>query len=164
MPLLSATAIGALLGLGTQMYSNALRKLPYMRRKTFLFSLTFCLFLGNFNFTHSLLLSLVQIHGSTCWEWGWALCLCTSFSSGRHRSSMTSTRCLKRPRPLTKDVTQVYIYLHHFSCFPIFSTQGLSVFLVLLFRYVSLLFSILLCCFLLLVLCFLNNICVCCLP
>ncbi|KAK2437770.1 hypothetical protein P8452_38877 [Trifolium repens] len=28
---LSATAIGALLGLGTQMYSNALRKLPYMR-------------------------------------------------------------------------------------------------------------------------------------
>ncbi|XP_073037940.1 uncharacterized protein [Primulina huaijiensis] len=30
MPL-SATAIGALLGLGTQMYSNALRKLPYMR-------------------------------------------------------------------------------------------------------------------------------------
>lgn len=24
--------IGALLGLGTQMYSNALRKLPYMRR------------------------------------------------------------------------------------------------------------------------------------
>ncbi|KZV24314.1 hypothetical protein F511_01796 [Dorcoceras hygrometricum] len=30
MPL-SATAVGALLGLGTQMYSNALRKLPYMR-------------------------------------------------------------------------------------------------------------------------------------
>ncbi|KAL1328395.1 hypothetical protein HN51_038260 [Arachis hypogaea] len=30
MPL-SSTAIGALLGLGTQMYSNALRKLPYMR-------------------------------------------------------------------------------------------------------------------------------------
>ncbi|MFQ6636244.1 hypothetical protein Gotur_013896 [Gossypium turneri] len=28
----SATVIGALLGLGTQMYSNALRKLPYMRR------------------------------------------------------------------------------------------------------------------------------------
>ncbi|KAF9686060.1 hypothetical protein SADUNF_Sadunf03G0119100 [Salix dunnii] len=28
---LSATVIGALLGLGTQMYSNALRKLPYMR-------------------------------------------------------------------------------------------------------------------------------------
>ncbi|XP_004504631.1 uncharacterized protein [Cicer arietinum] len=28
---LSATTIGALLGLGTQMYSNALRKLPYMR-------------------------------------------------------------------------------------------------------------------------------------
>ncbi|KAD7478258.1 hypothetical protein R6Q59_007707 [Mikania micrantha] len=27
----SATLIGALLGLGTQMYSNALRKLPYMR-------------------------------------------------------------------------------------------------------------------------------------
>ena len=26
------TIIGALLGLGTQMYSNALRKLPYMRR------------------------------------------------------------------------------------------------------------------------------------
>ena len=26
--------IGALLGLGTQMYSNALRKLPYMRRKS----------------------------------------------------------------------------------------------------------------------------------
>lgn len=37
--------IGALLGLGTQMYSNALRKLPYMRRtflsnnKTLIFSL-----------------------------------------------------------------------------------------------------------------------------
>ena len=31
MPL-STTMIGALLGLGTQMYSNALRKLPYMRR------------------------------------------------------------------------------------------------------------------------------------
>lgn len=31
MPL-SATVVGALLGLGTQMYSNALRKLPYMRR------------------------------------------------------------------------------------------------------------------------------------
>ncbi|XP_019462496.1 PREDICTED: uncharacterized protein LOC109361485 [Lupinus angustifolius] len=30
MPL-SATALGALLGLSTQMYSNALRKLPYMR-------------------------------------------------------------------------------------------------------------------------------------
>ncbi|KAK9937266.1 hypothetical protein M0R45_014068 [Rubus argutus] len=30
MPI-STTAIGALLGLGTQMYSNALRKLPYMR-------------------------------------------------------------------------------------------------------------------------------------
>ncbi|KAH7544863.1 hypothetical protein FEM48_Zijuj01G0031100 [Ziziphus jujuba var. spinosa] len=30
MPL-SSTVIGALLGLGTQMYSNALRKLPYMR-------------------------------------------------------------------------------------------------------------------------------------
>ncbi|XP_022852503.1 uncharacterized protein LOC111374104 [Olea europaea var. sylvestris] len=30
MPL-SATMVGALLGLGTQMYSNALRKLPYMR-------------------------------------------------------------------------------------------------------------------------------------
>lgn len=28
----SATMVGALLGLGTQMYSNALRKLPYMRR------------------------------------------------------------------------------------------------------------------------------------
>ena len=28
------TIIGALLGLGTQMYSNALRKLPYMRRKS----------------------------------------------------------------------------------------------------------------------------------
>ncbi|KAJ7969384.1 Excitatory amino acid transporter [Quillaja saponaria] len=28
---LSSTMIGALLGLGTQMYSNALRKLPYMR-------------------------------------------------------------------------------------------------------------------------------------
>ncbi|CAM8924508.1 unnamed protein product [Rhodiola kirilowii] len=27
----STTLIGALLGLGTQMYSNALRKLPYMR-------------------------------------------------------------------------------------------------------------------------------------
>ncbi|XP_027087997.1 uncharacterized protein LOC113783034 [Coffea eugenioides] len=27
----TATIIGALLGLGTQMYSNALRKLPYMR-------------------------------------------------------------------------------------------------------------------------------------
>ncbi|KAK6931975.1 hypothetical protein RJ641_001599 [Dillenia turbinata] len=27
----TATLIGALLGLGTQMYSNALRKLPYMR-------------------------------------------------------------------------------------------------------------------------------------
>ncbi|KAJ6945909.1 hypothetical protein NC651_000855 [Populus alba x Populus x berolinensis] len=27
----SATVVGALLGLGTQMYSNALRKLPYMR-------------------------------------------------------------------------------------------------------------------------------------
>ncbi|KAJ3697341.1 hypothetical protein LUZ61_001046 [Rhynchospora tenuis] len=27
----TATAIGMLLGLGTQMYSNALRKLPYMR-------------------------------------------------------------------------------------------------------------------------------------
>ncbi|KAG6651688.1 uncharacterized protein LOC122314033 [Carya illinoinensis] len=27
----SATMIGALLGLGPQMYSNALRKLPYMR-------------------------------------------------------------------------------------------------------------------------------------
>ncbi|GAA0176018.1 transporter [Lithospermum erythrorhizon] len=27
----TATMIGALLGLGTQMYSNALRKLPYMR-------------------------------------------------------------------------------------------------------------------------------------
>ena len=33
---LSATVIGALLGLGTQMYSNALRKLPYMRRKSVL--------------------------------------------------------------------------------------------------------------------------------
>nr|GMD97569.1 NADH:ubiquinone reductase (H(+)-translocating) [Ipomoea batatas] len=30
MPL-SSTMVGALLGLGTQMYSNALRKLPYMR-------------------------------------------------------------------------------------------------------------------------------------
>ncbi|KAF9587643.1 hypothetical protein IFM89_004475, partial [Coptis chinensis] len=30
MPM-SATMLGALLGLGTQMYSNALRKLPYMR-------------------------------------------------------------------------------------------------------------------------------------
>jgi hypothetical protein len=29
------TIIGALLGLGTQMYSNALRKLPYMRRIAF---------------------------------------------------------------------------------------------------------------------------------
>ncbi|XP_020553943.1 uncharacterized protein LOC105175919 isoform X1 [Sesamum indicum] len=28
---ISATVVGALLGLGTQMYSNALRKLPYMR-------------------------------------------------------------------------------------------------------------------------------------
>ncbi|CAL5412790.1 unnamed protein product [Camellia sinensis] len=28
----TSTMIGALLGLGTQMYSNALRKLPYMRR------------------------------------------------------------------------------------------------------------------------------------
>ncbi|KAF7801316.1 excitatory amino acid transporter [Senna tora] len=28
---MSATVVGALLGLGTQMYSNALRKLPYMR-------------------------------------------------------------------------------------------------------------------------------------
>ncbi|KAB1221590.1 hypothetical protein CJ030_MR2G027097 [Morella rubra] len=27
----SATMVGALFGLGTQMYSNALRKLPYMR-------------------------------------------------------------------------------------------------------------------------------------
>ncbi|WCJ33280.1 hypothetical protein M5689_014653 [Euphorbia peplus] len=27
----TATVAGALLGLGTQMYSNALRKLPYMR-------------------------------------------------------------------------------------------------------------------------------------
>ncbi|GJT51433.1 hypothetical protein Tco_0977590 [Tanacetum coccineum] len=27
----TVTMIGALLGLGTQMYSNALRKLPYMR-------------------------------------------------------------------------------------------------------------------------------------
>ncbi|KAK1268874.1 hypothetical protein QJS04_geneDACA006842 [Acorus gramineus] len=27
----TATVIGALLGLGTQMYSNALRRLPYMR-------------------------------------------------------------------------------------------------------------------------------------
>jgi len=33
MPI-SATMVGALLGLGTQMYSNALRKLPYMRRKS----------------------------------------------------------------------------------------------------------------------------------
>lgn len=31
--MLSATVAGALLGLGTQVYSNALRKLPYMRRK-----------------------------------------------------------------------------------------------------------------------------------
>ncbi|KAL6502263.1 hypothetical protein OROHE_024856 [Orobanche hederae] len=30
MPI-SATAVGALLGLWTQMYSNSLRKLPYMR-------------------------------------------------------------------------------------------------------------------------------------
>ncbi|CAN6545716.1 hypothetical protein ACFX13_036842 [Malus domestica] len=30
MPITS-TMVGALLGLGTQMYSNALRKLPYMR-------------------------------------------------------------------------------------------------------------------------------------
>ncbi|CDP04100.1 unnamed protein product [Coffea canephora] len=27
----TATIVGALLGLGTQLYSNALRKLPYMR-------------------------------------------------------------------------------------------------------------------------------------
>ncbi|XP_072956959.1 uncharacterized protein [Typha angustifolia] len=27
----TSTVVGALLGLGTQMYSNALRKLPYMR-------------------------------------------------------------------------------------------------------------------------------------
>nr|XP_043631190.1 uncharacterized protein LOC122602658 [Erigeron canadensis] len=27
----TATMVGAVLGLGTQMYSNALRKLPYMR-------------------------------------------------------------------------------------------------------------------------------------
>ncbi|KAK6916944.1 hypothetical protein RJ641_017695 [Dillenia turbinata] len=27
----TATVVGALLGLGTQMYSNSLRKLPYMR-------------------------------------------------------------------------------------------------------------------------------------
>ncbi|KAF4380204.1 hypothetical protein F8388_016315 [Cannabis sativa] len=38
MPL-STTAIGALLGLGTQMYSNALRKLPYMRRVLIFLSL-----------------------------------------------------------------------------------------------------------------------------
>lgn len=36
----SATMIGALLGLGTQMYSNALRKLPYMRRKLFIIYLS----------------------------------------------------------------------------------------------------------------------------
>ncbi|EYU43619.1 hypothetical protein ABFS83_13G193300 [Erythranthe nasuta] len=29
--MLSATVAGALLGFGTQLYSNALRKLPYMR-------------------------------------------------------------------------------------------------------------------------------------
>ncbi|XP_050105360.1 uncharacterized protein LOC126585011 [Malus sylvestris] len=29
--LITSTMVGALLGLGTQMYSNALRKLPYMR-------------------------------------------------------------------------------------------------------------------------------------
>ncbi|KAK9085863.1 hypothetical protein Sjap_026274 [Stephania japonica] len=34
----TATIVGALLGLGTQMYSNALRKLPYMRREFLLFS------------------------------------------------------------------------------------------------------------------------------
>lgn len=32
MPI-TATMVGAVLGLTTQMYSNALRKLPYMRRK-----------------------------------------------------------------------------------------------------------------------------------
>lgn len=36
----TVTMIGAVLGLGTQMYSNALRKLPYMRRK-FLISISF---------------------------------------------------------------------------------------------------------------------------
>lgn len=48
----SATMIGALLGLGTQMYSNALRKLPYMRRESLSPPPLFPLFL----FLHSHLL------------------------------------------------------------------------------------------------------------
>jgi hypothetical protein len=51
MPL-SATTIGALLGLGTQMYSNALRKLPYMRRIhpfSDLNPISFCLFSVDFD-------------------------------------------------------------------------------------------------------------------
>ena len=47
--MLSATAIGALLGLGTQMYSNALRKLPYMPRIYPSISLFFFLLLANAN-------------------------------------------------------------------------------------------------------------------
>ncbi|KAE8665704.1 Detected protein of confused Function [Hibiscus syriacus] len=46
----SATVIGALLGLGTQMYSNALRKLPYMRRAIHFLSFFFYLFMRFISF------------------------------------------------------------------------------------------------------------------
>ena len=60
----SATMIGALLGLGTQMYSNALRKLPYMRRKS--------LHSSSFSFPIHKKKKKTQTHKNQFW-WKWFL-------------------------------------------------------------------------------------------
>lgn len=83
----TATMIGAFLGLGTQMYSNALRKLPYMRRmssqpdpnssrytisnSTFenFLPIKSTAWLGHMFNVHVFGVFYIQIHGSMCWVW-----------------------------------------------------------------------------------------------
>lgn len=77
----SATMIGALLGVGTQMYSNALRKLPYMRRMIDLLLFSFISLFSNPNFNSkaaSLYNSVIfdcRSLGARAWDGTWG-CIC----------------------------------------------------------------------------------------
>lgn len=112
----SATAIGCLLGLGTQMYSNALRKLPYMRRKSFYITqicsnfqfYTSSRFNENPNFSN---LGVFQIPGNMYWEWDWEPYLLISLSNGMPSFRQTSIRCSRKPKPPMSDATLVSFIL-----------------------------------------------------
>ena len=129
----TATLIGALLGFSTQIYSNALRKLPLMRRKLPLFLHSVSHFYTRSRiYIHQCIHVFIsicvhdwfgfvgtckKIHGSMFWGWELGQLLWISWLSGKLSLMKISIKCSRKPRLL---MSAVILVIYVSSCRKIF--------------------------------------------